>query len=46
MLVFAVLIAASLAIWVVSRRNRITAANVNDSRDVRISAAEPVPVGV
>ncbi len=41
--VFAVLIAASLAIWVLSRRTRVTAANVNDSPDVRVSAVEPVP---
>jgi PiT family inorganic phosphate transporter len=44
--IFVVLIAASLGIWAVSRRTRITAANVNDSPDVSIYAAEPVPAGV
>jgi hypothetical protein len=39
------LIAVSLRIWVVSRRTPMTAANVDDERDARVSAVEPVPAG-
>ncbi len=42
MAVFGLLVIGSAAIWTISRRNRITHANVNDSREVTV-LAEPTP---
>jgi PiT family inorganic phosphate transporter len=42
--VAAALVAGAYAIWAISRRNTISADNVNDSADVTLARAEPVSV--
>ncbi|MBM9468851.1 inorganic phosphate transporter [Nakamurella sp. YIM 132084] len=44
--VIAVLAAAVLGIWQVARRNSVSADNVNEGRDVTLSARPEVPAGV